>query len=137
MDFDTHLKKCIEEAEKSTPEVETKASVLSMTTEDFISEEEARYIHMYQHLPVHNRRKLAHDYNAYCDLKEAVSQFLAIASASVQNATEEESGPLLAKLKRPVIRSPKYWRICGYCNGTGGSEEVAKCNSCGGHGYHV
>lgn len=137
MNFDQQMRKQIAEAEANTPHVDTKYTVIAEAQEDFKSDDERQYEYLYTRLPRSQKKSLAHDYIAYQVLHSTCQSLLSDAQNCLLNAGMIEPGPLLSRLTRPVVRPPSKWRICGICNGSGDSPEIAKCNACGGHGYFV
>lgn len=137
MDADQKIRNAFSDAEKAVPDVELKYTIIREAFESHKDDDERQYEYIYERLAKAKRPALARDMNAWLYLHRIAHELLAQSQICLLNAEGETPGPLLARLQRPVIRSPRNWRICGICDGTGEDLTIAHCNGCWGHGYYV
>jgi hypothetical protein len=137
MTADQKIRDAFSDAEKAVPETKLKVSVIREAFESHKDDDERQYEYIYERLAKPKRSALACDMNAWLYLHKVANELLNMAQVCLLNAEGDTPGPLLSRLQRPVIRSPKNWRVCGICNGTGEDPMIAHCNGCGGHGYYA
>ena len=137
MTADQKIRDAFSDAEKAVPETELKVSVIRESSETFKNDDERQYEYIYERLAKSKRPALARDMNTWLYVHKIASELLAHAQICLLNAEGDSPGPLLSRLQRPAVRSPKEWRVCGICNGTGDDPNIAHCNGCGGHGYYA
>jgi ParB family transcriptional regulator, chromosome partitioning protein len=141
----THAVKLIAAGQKPDEAIERAARGSEFTPEadgPKADAEEMSFEEWLESLPLRskvNRLLFDRDAKIYFDLRKARLAFVAAAKKVLKPKQHQSTGRLHALYSRIVdLKHPRYWLLCGYCDGVGMDRgQPTVCSHCRGGGYQL